>query len=293
MGTLLTIHDALLEAHAQLNAAHIPSSWLDAELLLSHVLQRPRAYVTSHAHDHLDNVTIQQFNSVTIRRSRGEPLAYTTGEKEFYGLTFKVTKDVLIPRPATEELVECISNKQETGNNNQTVIVEIGTGSGCIAVTLAKQIPHATIIATDISQKALAIARENATRHGVADRIIFLHGDLLVPITQTNNLPLTSNNWILVANLPYVPTPTLNLKLELSFEPHTALDGGPDGTLLYRRLLNQLAMNIEQFAPIMIALEVDDSMADTLLRSEEMRRLSTWYTYGRQNHVFSFHSKRS
>src|SRR3989344_529593 len=208
----MAIRDALFEAKIKLDTAGIPSPWLDAELLLAHLLRQPRTYLTIYQNQPLNHVTIQQFNHLVMRRARGEPFAYLTGEKEFCGLSFAVNKHVLIPRSATEELVEAVIKEQRTTIREQgTVIrksctlIDVGTGSGCIAVTLALQLPSAHIIATDIAVQALAVARENAARHGVTDRIVFLQGDLLAPVLKTQTDRLIDCQTVLVAKLPYVP----------------------------------------------------------------------------------------
>ncbi len=160
----------------------------------------------------------------------GEPIQYITGEAEFYGLPFRVTPEVLIPRPETEHLVEKVI--ELAANYPEPRIVDIGTGSGIIAVTVAHHLPHALIAATDLSSSALAIARENAKRNGVAGRIRFLEGDLLAPVSE-------GQFEIVVSNPPYVPEADRgSLAVEVrDYEPALALFAGEDGLEVFRRLI--------------------------------------------------------
>ena len=162
------------------------------------------------------------------RRAAGEPLEYIVGHASFYGRDFGVTPAVLIPRPATELVLGSVPDPL------RTLIVDVGTGSGAVAVTLALDHPRARVIATDVSTAALAVARRNARTHGVARRIIFKKGALLAPVKTLvhPNTPL-----VIVANLPYVPTRAARAN---RFEPQLALDGGPDGLKLYHALVKQL-----------------------------------------------------
>ncbi|MFA4873628.1 MAG: peptide chain release factor N(5)-glutamine methyltransferase [Patescibacteria group bacterium] len=302
----MTINELLLFAKKQLEHVSPDSPWLDAEVLLSYVLQKPRPWLLAHQDQQLNKVTIQQFNHLTMRRTRGEPVAYLTGEKEFCGLSFKVNPSVLIPRPATEELVETIVQRipplclpltkgenMGVSSNNLFTILDIGTGSGCIAITLAKRFPAVKVIATDISRDALAVAQENATRHGVSDRITFLHGNLLEPIiTFLLTHKLTDSKLITIANLPYVPSPVIAAKSELAHEPMCALDGGPDGTEIYQQLITQLLNCLpDKLLPEPAALyfEGDNAIIPLLLNLPETKQLSQWYTVERQNHVLSLH----
>ncbi len=288
----MTVHEVLLTAQKQFQAVGIDSHWLDAEILLAHVLGQTREHLITHSDTQLNNVTIQQFNHLIIRRARKEPVAYITGEKEFYGLKFKVTPDVLIPRPATEELVETAINNFRLSTFDFRLIVDIGTGSGCIAITLAKQIPNAHIYATDISEKALAIARENAKTHNVLDRITFLQGNLLDPVIPSLRRRGQGRFlFIIITNLPYVPTNIIDSKPELASEPRLALDGGPDGTLIYRQLLKQLTefrylCHGEPVEPSLIALEIEPEILNPLLASPELLHLKKHYSISHTPHTF-------
>lgn len=238
------------------------SSRLDAEVLLAHCLGMERVGLYVNSYRDLDPDAGQWYFSLVERRGRGEPVAYITGVKEFMGLDFTVTPDVLIPRPETELLVEAalaavaaggrFSVSHFSGSRGELFpfhtsftncrkepspcrIVDVGTGSGAIAVSLAGRLPGAIIYALDISPEALSVARVNAQRHGVADRIVFLCGDLLGPLPGEIRGAVD----LIAANLPYVPSgeiPGLMPDVGL-YEPHTALDGGHDGLDFYRRLI--------------------------------------------------------
>jgi release factor glutamine methyltransferase len=200
----------------------------DAELLLMHALERGRAWLIAHAEEELSGSQEAAYTALVSLRRKGEPIQYITGEAEFYGLPFHVTRDVLIPRPETEHLVE--KAMELAGRFVSPRIVDVGTGSGAIAVALAHRLPHAQIAATDISSRALAIAEENAKRNGVAIR--FLLGDLLAQVAE-------ERFEMIVSNPPYVPaTDRATLSVEVrEYEPALALFAGDDGINVYRRLI--------------------------------------------------------
>jgi release factor glutamine methyltransferase len=229
---------------------HPHKARLDSERLLLHVLGKDRAWLIAHRHRSMHYELFDRFSQLTARRRRGEPIQYITGEAEFYGLPFRVTPAVLIPRPETEHSVEKVIALCQ--GIHQPRIVDIGTGSGAIAVTLAHQLPHAQVTATDIFAQALAIARENATRNGVGERIRFLEGDLLAPIAG-------ERFDIVASNPPYVSIgdrDTLDIEVR-EFEPHTALFAGPDGLYLYRRLIPQAAESLAPGGHIVIEIGYD------------------------------------
>lgn len=176
----------------------------------------------------------QRFSRAVQRRADGEPLQYVLGSQEFRGLVFTVRPGVLIPRPETELLVE--EAVLHAGSYPHPLILDVGTGSGCLAVSLAHELPTATVLATDRSPCAIAVARENAVRHGVAPRVKFSVGDL---VTHLSSDGLTGKVAVLVANLPYIREDEWKaLPRDVrEFEPKLALDGGPDGLLYHRRLL--------------------------------------------------------
>lgn len=202
----------------------------DAELLLTHTLKRSRSWLLAHRDESLSNELSQSYNELLERRAQGEPIQYITGEAEFYGLPFRVTPEVLIPRPETEHLVEKVIELAPLFPKPR--IVDVGTGSGAIAVALAHEWPSAAITAIDISSSALELARRNAEQVGFADRIRFLQGDLLAPVAS-------ERFEFIVSNPPYVPTTdraTLSVEVR-DYEPAVALFAGNDGLEVYRRLI--------------------------------------------------------
>jgi release factor glutamine methyltransferase len=242
----------LRDGIAQLERENVPSAGLAAELLLMHVIERDRAWIYAHPESELDSVRREKYFSLIARRATGEPTQHLTGRQEFWGLDFEVTPDVLIPRPETEHLIEValerLRLKNETGSprlNERFRIADVGTGSGCIAVTLAHELPSASIVATDISAAALEVARRNATRHGVSDRIEFVECDLLSAYlhqsTATNHQsPLFD---LIVSNPPYIgrwEASTLAREVR-EHEPEAALYGGETGTEIYAPLIRQAA----------------------------------------------------
>jgi release factor glutamine methyltransferase len=259
----MDIRAALKEGMAQLRAAQIPSYTLAAELLLMHALERDRAWMYGHPEESLDPAAAEKFRALIARRAAGEPVQYLTGKQEFWGLEFEVTPAVLIPRPETEHVVEValarlgergIKIHMDTGAPRETLrVADVGTGSGCLAVALAWELPHADVVATDISEPALEVARRNAARHGVAERVHFLQRDLLTGLAQTDpsgvvaryamaastqNGPLFD---LIVSNPPYIArNEAEQLQREVrDHEPHAALFGGPTGTEMYQRLIDQ------------------------------------------------------
>jgi len=200
----------------------------DAELLLMHLLKRSRAWLIAHNDELLADELSVSYTELLERRRKGEPIQYITGETEFYGLPFLVTPDVLIPRPETEHLVEKVI--ELASDFAAPRIVDVGTGSGAIAVALAHKLPHASITATDISLRALALAEENAKSNGASIR--FLVGDLLAP-TEGERFE------IIVSNPPYVAMSDRDsLDVEVrDYEPALALFAGEDGLEVYRRLI--------------------------------------------------------
>src|SRR6266576_52100 len=191
----VVVRTALREAFAELRAAAVPSHTLTAELLLLHVLGRDRTWLYAHPEEQVSTAQAERFFALISRRANGEPTQHLTSKQEFWGREFAVTPDVLIPRPETEHVIEVALDRLAvrelragrkqmlTGEGLQ--IADIGTGSSCIAVALAKELPQALIFATDISSAALTVARRNANRHGVSDRIHFLECNLLDALSDS------------------------------------------------------------------------------------------------------------
>ncbi|MBL8057977.1 MAG: peptide chain release factor N(5)-glutamine methyltransferase [Anaerolineales bacterium] len=226
-----TIGAALHTAQAALAGADAPR--LTAEVLLAQVLGLGRAQVLARPAQALSPDQQTAFTQLVARAAQGEPLPYLTGRREFHGLEFLVDPRVLIPRPETELLVDqalAFLAAQPAGADRP--VLDVGTGSGCIAVTLAVKHPAASVTAVDVSAEALAVAAANAARHGVLGRVSFFQSDLLSGLPQR-----PAGFHLLCANLPYIPSETLAGLPVARFEPRLALDGGPDGLRWVRRLL--------------------------------------------------------
>ena len=209
---------------------------LDAQVLIAHILNKPRTWVMAHTENTLTGEQEKQLDDSLARLERGESLPYILGNWEFFGLEFEVTRDVLIPRPETELLVEKAIAWLGAPAGPRTV-ADIGTGSGIIAVTIARHVPQVRIHATDISPAALEVARRNAIRFGVIDRIDFVECDLFPARGWSTEGFSPSSIDLLCANLPYIPTEILHKLPLYGREPTLALDGGIDGLSLLRRLL--------------------------------------------------------
>lgn len=214
-----------------------PSARLDAELLLAHVLGFTRLDLYVQFDRPLMEKELAPFRELVRRRGRGEPVAYLVGQREFRSRTFMVNPAVLIPRPETELLVE--TALEALADTPPGWAVDVGTGSGAIAVTLALEAPSRSVAAVDVSAAALDVARANARRHGVEETITWLQGDLLAPVVAARCVPLTA----VVSNPPYVATgdwerldPTVR-----DYEPRIALDGGEDGLRIIARLIAESA----------------------------------------------------
>jgi release factor glutamine methyltransferase len=207
----------------------------EASILLAYVLQRDRSYLIAHPEQKLTCAQKRRFETLAKRLENHEPLAYVTGREEFYGMGFKVDKRVMIPRPETENLVTEVIQTAEKIKN--PVIVDVGTGSGCIAVTLAKYLPKATLLATDVSSEALEVARINAARFKVSKKITFLCGNLLEPLREIKGERSLD---IIAANLPYVKKDWYpKLDPQIFHEPKLALIGGETGLEIYQQLFIQ------------------------------------------------------
>jgi release factor glutamine methyltransferase len=281
----IDVRTALKQGIHLLREARVPSDTLAAELLLLHVLRRDRTWLYAHPEELLDSRSIETYFSLLRRRATGEPTQHLTGKQEFWGLEFEVTPDALIPRPETEHLIEVALDRlavQElrfgrdpklTGDG--LTIVDIGTGSGCIAIVLAKELPNAKIYATDISPAALAVAQRNATRLGFSDRINFLESDLLaafpdvgaryiVPVLGSQpsadssfHQPLLFD--LIISNPPYIARKdSSSLPIEVrDHEPPTALFGGEEGYELYGQLIPEAARHLKPGGLLVLELGHD------------------------------------
>lgn len=228
---------------------------LEAEVLLMHLLGISRAHLYSHGEESVAPEEAEAFRALLDRRARHEPLAYITGEREFFGLGFYVDQRVLIPRPETETLVEeCLRLLRQNGAG-APLIADIGTGCGAMAVALACHLPKAVVYATDISLGALQVASLNCVRYGVQDRVRLLWGDLLEPLPE----PVE----VILANLPYVATSNLDtLAPEVAHhEPRAALDGGRGGLDLIRGLLAQAPQRLRPGGGLLLEVGADQAAA--------------------------------
>lgn len=269
----MDVRTALRQGIAQLRDADVPSFTLAAELLLLHTLGKERAWLYAHPEESLSETDVRRFESLLTRRAIREPTQHLTGKQEFWGLEFEVTPEVLIPRPETEHVIEVAldrlalreirAGRKQTLTGDGLHIIDVGTGSACIAISLAKELPGAQIIATDISAAALAVAGRNTERHVVSDRIHFLESNLLealiVGTRHIASLQLNSAHNaehesavtvheshffdLIVSNPPYLGrNEKVTLEREVrDHEPELALYGGEEGYELYAELIAQAA----------------------------------------------------
>ncbi len=235
---MIDIRTILHRTTRDLTACGSPSPRLDAEVLLMHLLKTDRLQLITQPDKTLTEAEIVGYSRWVERRCQGEPVAYIVGEKEFWSLRFEVNREVLIPRPETECLIEEVLERTAP-KTDELRIIDIGTGSGAIAVVLAREIPDARVVATDISSGALEVARRNAVRHGVGDRMEFIQGDLCAAATGVFD--------IIVSNPPYIPDDAYPLLPEgiRAFEPSQALIAGPDGTAFHRRIIREGANRLK------------------------------------------------
>jgi release factor glutamine methyltransferase len=224
---------------------------LDAQALVARVMDRPRSWVIAHPDASLSRNRAAALENLATRLESGNPLPYVLGCWEFFGLEFEVTPDVLIPRPETELLVERAIGWL-LANPDHRHAADVGTGSGCVGIALAANIPDLRVIATDISSEAVKVARRNAIKNSVGQRIKFMRCDLLPPETEFD---------LIVSNPPYIPTKTLHRLPIYGREPTLALDGGADGLDLIRRLLT---VALERLAPgglLLMEIEASEGSA--------------------------------
>ena len=226
---VITIQEMLTQIHLVI-CHHSETPALDAQALVAHFLDKPRSWVVAHPEAHINDYQYKKTIEGLVRLEGGEPLPYVIGHWEFFGFDFYLTPDVLIPRPETELLVERgISWLQN--HPNKRMVIDVGTGSGCIGIVLAMNIPDLKVLMTDISPNTLDVARINAEKYGISDRLEFRQTDLLDGIIAHYDL--------ICANLPYIPSQELRKLPVAESEPLLALDGGKSGIELITRLLDQ------------------------------------------------------
>lgn len=234
-----TIREAFVEASSFLRQRGVEDAKASTELLLQHLLGWNRTQLLFGWQEPFPCEEELAWQILLSRRADGEPVQYLIGEQDFYGLPFTVTPAVLIPRPETEILVaEIVSRGMRLWPDGEPVLADIGTGTGAIPITAAVKCPRWKVKGVDISEAALEVARSNAIRNGVAERVAFLRGDLLEPLVR-EKLAVD----ILVSNPPYIPSGDIEgLQTEVrDHEPHLALDGGADGLDFYRRIIASLS----------------------------------------------------
>lgn len=279
----MQLQKLLNKAVSELKGVSIPTAELDVRILLEHALSKDDVYLISHSRDLITNSQYSKFRRYIRRRKSGEPVTYIVGHKEFYGLDFKVNKNVLIPRPETELLVEAALQYLQTRNyklaTRNLKVIDIGTGSSCIIISLIKSLEtrnyklETKFYASDISKKALAVAKFNAKKHSINNCIKFYHSDLF------SNPKLPKKFDLIIANLPYLKP---DYK-DLDFEPRSALDGGRDGLEIVKRLINILPDKLVDGG--IALLEIDHRQFDKVkklvqklsgLNIEHIRDIGNW-----------------
>ena len=247
------LQEILRSATMKLETAGIESARLDAEVLLAHILNCRRLYLYVDAGKNLSPEQIERYENLIERRAKKFPIAYLTGQREFMGLNFAVTSDVLIPRPDTEILTQLAIENLPADN---PTFADIGTGSGAICISILKYVKNSTAAAVDISQNALACAQFNAEKFGVDDRVKFYVGNLFEPLRG-------QKFHAIISNPPYIPTKDLStLQDEVKIEPQIALDGGIDGLDFYRRIVDDAPNFL--FSGGFLAVEIGINQADAV-----------------------------
>lgn len=265
-GMPVSLEMALGQARKRLAITpHAATARRDAELLLLHVTGMDRTTLLTHPERPLALAELEAYFQAIERRAQSEPIQYITGVQEFYGLAFRVNSAVLIPRPETEHLVEAaIAAALRLPDSKPARILDIGTGSGAIAIALASNLPKATLVATDISSEALDVARGNAAQHGVAERIRFLQCDLL---------PADGNGFdIICSNPPYIADSEVLEAQVAAYEPHSALFAGSTGLEVYQRLIPGAAGALRNGGILLLEIGHGQSTAiEILLRASDLR----------------------
>ena len=268
-----SVRELLRQGITRLRAAHVPSYTLAAELLLLSVAGKDRTWIYAHPEEIVPEGSVEKYLALLERRAAGEPTQHLTGTQEFWGLPFEVTPDVLIPRPETEHLIEVALDRlavreirtgrppRLTGEN--ITLVDIGTGSGCIAIALAKELPDATVFATDVSSAALAVAKRNVTKLGFASRIHFVQSNLFDAFSplSTSLSPLLFD--LVISNPPYVSRrDSSSLSVEVrEHEPALALYGGEEGFEFYGDLILQATRYVKPAGLLVLELGYDSLAA--------------------------------
>jgi release factor glutamine methyltransferase len=275
------VEDCLASGRVLLERAGIGTARLDAECLLAHVLGWPRWRLVTEQGRRLTQDEFGRYLTLLRRREQREPLAYLLGTREFWSLPLAVSSGVLIPRPETETLVEAaLAILREACPQGRTpdpqepsrgagppVILDLCTGTGAVAIALARELPGAAVLATDVSRRAIRIARRNAETHGVADRVTFLRGDLWHAL---NGYAMDHQADLIVSNPPYIPSEAIpRLMPEVQWEPRRALDGGPDGLRFHRRIISHAPRHLRPGGFLLLEIGTDQA-------SEVARLVKAW-----------------
>lgn len=270
-----TVARLLTWTRAYFDRKNVESSRLCAEILLAHALQCDRINLYTRFEESPSDDVLRAFRESVSQAGEGKPIAYLTGEKEFFSLSFEVTPDVLIPRPETEVLVERTIDLVRKSAGALRSIVDLGTGSGCIAIALAKHLPDVELFASDVSDAAVAVAKRNAERHGVAQRIAFRSGDWFDAWSDASNKGSAAPGAfdVMVSNPPYIGTAqagslAANVR---DFEPHLALFSGEDGLAAPRRLVRDAPGHVR--AGGYLAMEIAFDQADA---ARELFDVGVW-----------------
>ena len=256
---MLSIQSILSPSIKKLRSSDSPV--LDSEVLLSFVIKKPKEFLFAHPEFAPTAKQISHFKKLIARRAKGEPIAYLIGHKEFYGLDFEINKNVLIPRPETELMVEEVVKKID---RLKIILIDVGTGSGCIPIAILKTIKNTATIkcfAIDISPGAIATAKRNAKKHNV--KIKFLRGNLLAPMMSRLTRYSKENKTIITANLPYLTTKQYRASTSIQHEPRLALVADKSGLALYEQLLKQISVLSK--INITLFFEIDPSQARAII----------------------------
>lgn len=265
----MSIKQALAFAAKQLQAKQIKNPLFEAELLLAFALKKEREFLLAYPEKQISASVLTKYKKFINARARNTPFAYLCGYKYFYGLKFIVNKNVLVPRPETEMLVEEVLHR--TGGMQPAIIIDIGTGSGCIPIAIAKELglkaSSSCFFAGDISATALAIAKKNARCHDVAAAIKFYKGDLLEPFLKLLNKPQIIEHYaqiFITANLPYLAPRQIKASPTIQKEPWLALAAGKDGLKYYRKLFKQIRALAFPLPEITLLIEIDHTQKNSL-----------------------------
>ena len=264
----MTLRSAWIQTRSRLESAGIDDAALEAEVMLRHALDVDRVAFFASLEEQPDAAPLRLADSLVARREQGEPLAYILGCREFYGLDIRVTPAVLIPRQETELIVDAIL---EFGRARPGItLADVGTGSGAIAVAAAVNLPRSHVYATDSSDAALRVARDNCLMHQVEDRVALVHGDLLDPLDKPVD--------VIASNPPYVMTAEIaSLGREVRREPVQALDGGPGGLEVIRRLFEQAPAALRPGGAMLVEIDPRQLRPATSLASAAFPRGSVSY----------------